>query len=356
MSSHPRARRALVILLVVLALGSSAAAHAQAESRPRGQRLLVLAQYSLRVIDTSGSQTVIASSVHVGGADWGPGGRTVTFGGSKCIGPCALGTQLPHQSDLRTVRSDGGSERTHVVLPLSSTWNIDRSPDGRWVAFLAVHGVTCWGCPAAWELYVYDLRDGALLSFGPAWDFDWAPDGRRIALTSLAGVHVVDVVAGAVPQRITATHLEARAPVWSPDGRRLAFLLSPRPGGLPQVHVARADGTGQRSLGVRTWHQPSWAPDGRRLMVISDDAARLVVVGVHDGSSRTVHRPRGVLEDVAWSPDGRYVAYKLGTPGRMRQEVHIVRPDGTGPRRLFVETGWLGELRWAPPATTSGRP
>ncbi len=66
----------------------------------------------------------------------------------------------------------------------------------------------------------------------------------------------------------------AVAPVWSPDGTRIAFglgryNLGTRDGALSHVAVINADGTGLRQLTEATPGNhgfPSWSPDGRQIV------------------------------------------------------------------------------------------
>ncbi|MGH9324144.1 MAG: S9 family peptidase, partial [Vicinamibacteria bacterium] len=49
---------------------------------------------------------------------------------------------------------------------------------------------------------------------------------------------------------------------------------------------------------------------------------------------------------VAWSPDGEWLAISVAPGGGMNQQVYLVRPDGTGLRRLTdggKENNWLGD-------------
>jgi Tol biopolymer transport system component len=88
-------------------------------------------------------------------------------------------------------------------------------------------------------------------------------------------------------------------PQWSPDGRRLAFLLhNGLHGGL--VGVIAADGSGYRSLGWG-W-SPSWSPDGTAIVYATDEG--LVAVRADGvGRARRLTRTTGVIRDSSpsWS-------------------------------------------------------
>jgi dipeptidyl aminopeptidase/acylaminoacyl peptidase len=121
----------------------------------------------------------------------------------------------------------------------------------------------------------------------------WSPDGTRLAFTSEregadpdrqnnSDVYVVEAVPGAVPRRLTTWAGPDAAPVWSPDGRRIAYLQGSAPelsaysqntlavvaaeGGAPQLVAASLD----RDVSVVTWR-----PDGAALrFLLGDDRAQ----------------------------------------------------------------------------------
>ena len=84
---------------------------------------------------------------------------------------------------------------------------------------------------------------------------------------------------------------------------------------------------------------PSLSPDGDRVAYITDRTGtpRVEVgfVDQVDGQAPvTVSGPDQEAISVAWSPDGKWLSYLVSPGGSIRAELHVVRPDGTGRRRL----------------------
>jgi Tol biopolymer transport system component len=142
-------------------------------------------------------------------------------------------------------------------------------------------------------------------------------------------------IASPATRRITAAS-DARAhrehgAVWSPDGKRLAFLSDAARDKQLQIYVAPASGGPPRRLtGVagQVGH-PKWSPDGRSiaflfiegsaqepgaLVAYKPDAGvveekieeqRIAIVDVATGRVRTVSPGNLYVYDYDWSPDGR---------------------------------------------------
>lgn len=105
-----------------------------------------------------------------------------------------------------------------------------------------------------------------------------SPDGRWAAVPVAthdpaqaeprSRLWLLDLAGGTAPRPLTAAGGSASAPVFAPDGRRIAYLKK-APGGKPQLHVLRLDGgegerLGDFPLGVTDLR---WLPDGTGLVV-----------------------------------------------------------------------------------------
>jgi Tol biopolymer transport system component len=111
-------------------------------------------------------------------------------------------------------------------------------------------------------------------------------------------------------------------PVWSPDGRSLAFQSDRN--GDRGVFLQRADGTSAADQLTKpepgTSHVPeSWSPDGRTLMVaeLKGDTFTLMTLSLADRTLTRFGDARSILDPpaAAFSPDGRWVAYLVNDVG-----------------------------------------
>ena len=90
---------------------------------------------------------------------------------------------------------------------------------------------------------------------------------------------------------------------------------------------------------------PTWSPDGTQLAFTSsrngDDDAEIYIVPLRGGPTRRV-TDNDVSESwLDWSPDGRWIAFAR------ESSIYLVRPDGTGERRVPLPTP-VTEPAWQP--------
>jgi Tol biopolymer transport system component len=197
-------------------------------------------------------------------------------------------------TSLATISADGGS-----VKPIPGTANgYDPvfSPDGRTVAFARQHeshapggtdgdrllrGVSIW---------LADLRTGKSRPLTPwrngvfLFPASFSPDGSRLAVSRRVGDKPSDaMVIGLDGKPIKVLARNAYEPVYSPDGRSIAFLRGPAkevtrhfpPSGrlrlsarLSNIYVMNASGGGLRQVTHTTRAEegaPRWDPSGQRL-------------------------------------------------------------------------------------------
>ena len=294
--------------------------------------------------------------------DWSPDGSTLAF--STYEGA------LAEQATIVLMAADGGTVRplTNAGTPRGGHRKPAWSPDGRWIAFHA------FDAAAGSALWMVSAEGGVPVRLAgmvmPA-DIAFSPDGRAVCwsgagpdinvgiwcvpasgsesrqpvavLQGLAGISGLSIAKdGTIAygiQRVesdlwslpltpsTGTPSGAPAPlmrdtnrnthpVFSPDGRKLAFL-NWRPGTpselwLMDMATLRSEllvpGKGAEFFGT-------WLPDNRRLLAISleNNERRCVQVSIDTRQMEVLTQLPKHMANLAVSPDGRDLAYHVPT-------------------------------------------
>jgi TolB protein len=120
-------------------------------------------------------------------------------------------------------------------------------------------------------------------------------------------------------RQLTHNDVEDSSPLPSPNGKLIAIFSEQ--GGLV---VMNADGSGRRSLRDCGLIPQSWSPDSTRLACEGSGGEGVAVADLARGTV-TALSARG--DELAWSPDGRTIAY-------VDAGLWVVPADGGSPRRL----------------------
>jgi dipeptidyl aminopeptidase/acylaminoacyl peptidase len=239
---------------------------------------------------------------------WSPDGKWIAFSG-----------RVGDSSGVAVARADGSDVRllatthgTNAVLPRAGN-RLAWSPDGARIAFTstapgpeanangdpmvitryaykptASEGLTRFNDNRRTHIYVVDVatRHVTQLTEGnrDEHSIDWSPAGDEIVYASNPEpdpdrVFHLDLFAVNVATKKTRTIVHKRTvetqPVWSPDGKMIAFLgtkreLQSSETNMENAHVwvANADGSNQREIGNAIDNGQSgarWSPDGRSI-------------------------------------------------------------------------------------------
>ena len=283
------------------------------------------------------------------GADGGPG--TLLF--------VREGTLMAQGFDAGKLELVG--EATPVGENLRNQYAFSASKDGR-LAYLNSGGNNT-------QLTWFD-RQGMMLGTlgkpGPPYSgMRISPDGTRLAAGrreagAQSDIWVVDLAQGS-ETRLTSDPASDSEPVWSPDGKRIAFSSNRE--GTNNVYVRAADGAGNDELLLKTGERKTpldWSRDGKFLMfgVLSARSTDVWVLPM-DAGQPGERKPAPYLHSNAnernarFSPDGRFVAYDSDESGL--QEVYV-RPfdsgspevSGSGAGKVKVsQNGGVGP-QWGP--------
>ena len=223
-----------------------------------------------------------AVSAHDGAPRWSPDGTRLAaseFYGANRAGYVTMSLEVV---DLRTGNSfvleprRGG--RTGLLRFGYDVGGYAWSPDGTRLCFTRTVG-----SQARLALIRADGTSVRLLPMQPRFsDCDWSPDGARIAASDGHRIYAISVSDDGLTA-LTAPAAGESAPLWSPDGTKIAFLRT-KPGSKTSpsdLWTIGADGSGQTLVAAGV-SEASWSPDSRALAFITP-ASR--------GKTRAVRQP-----------------------------------------------------------------
>lgn len=147
----------------------------------------------------------------------------------------------------------------------------------------------------------------------------WVPGKLELFYTSYRAVrpeiYLQDLRTGD-RKRIFSFPGMSSSPAVSPDGSRVAMVLSKS--GSPDIWVGNVDGSGMRRLTdtKELEASPCWSPDGSRICFTSTESGRAALYTVSpEGGGMTRLRTGGVTQctEPDWSPDGKWIAFTRAT-------------------------------------------
>jgi Tol biopolymer transport system component len=269
--------------------------------------------------------------------------------------------------DIFTVNPDGGDLKQLTLFGatgggITESW----SPDGQkfLFSFLAADG-----SPAQiWEMNADGSKPHRLLKDPSAFDVSpsFSPDGSHIIFTRCGAVTCAIYRINADGSDLTpVTHFNHNPDVvdfwaaYSPDGGTIAFTSTTRGGLICAIYLMNADGSNIRPLtppGITAW-APMWSPDGRKIAFATN------FVAIHDEEIWTIDADgrhltqlthnnqnwNGYLSGAhdilpSWSPEGDAVAFERDAPDFSASTLYTVNADGSGERAVRT----MGTLRAAP--------
>lgn len=172
-----------------------------------------------------------------------------------------------------------------------------------------------------------------------------SPDQSRVVATGAVPSDPGLWLAHLTRPEVVRLETDAIAPLWSPDGRRIAFtardgfdLLVRAADGAAEPHLVASDDT-IKVLG-------DWSPDGAELIYTRIDGASsfdLWAARADDGSARPLLASPANEMQARISPDGKWLAYASDESGTL--EVYVESYPELGNKRR-VSNGGGGQPQW----------
>ena len=182
-----------------------------------------------------------------------------------------------------------------------------------------------------------------------------SPDGKKVAVIARGEVFAASAKDGGEATRVTNTVAPESFVTWSPDSKKLVYV-SERSGSMEifQYDFATETET-QLTRGTNMDTAPLFSPDGKSLAFIRN-ARALFTYEVESKKEREVCKlfvdPAPLLGGDAfkWSPDGKWIAFLTSNPdSRSYVNASVVPANGGTPKPIsFLANSNSGSIAWSP--------
>jgi Tol biopolymer transport system component len=189
------------------------------------------------------------------------------------------------------------------------------------------------------------------ISDGKGWDFApvWSPDGARVAFIAERSdqllLSVMDAD-GKNVKRLATSKGRLDSPVWSPDGKSIAYACEN--GGSRGVCLVPSDGGPAKQIASAWSDAPAFSPDGSKIAFASgpDKDTLQISVMPAGGGEATALTSGGSATSPAWSPDGTRIAYVSTKDGHA--DIWVMRANGGGAKNLTKDAPADSHPTWQP--------
>jgi Tol biopolymer transport system component len=300
--------------------------------------------FALNSDRTGGRLLTPEASAQLRASSWSPDGKKIAFFASRDEdADIRAKYRTPYQFPLYVMNAAGGNLKRLLDFPVSSfAW----SPDSRKMLFVSAYEdparndeeiVKGFKNPLS-AVYILDLDTGTqqrVTGFGQNCYGSWSPDGTMLAL-SFGDAQSSDIYTSSLDGKHTFRIVEKTGinvkPVWSPDGKRIAYVcFIPKPGGMTsEAWVVDAGSASRRPIGKVDPYEVFWSVNGRYVLLRTTKGFVLASPD-RDG---VIEMKNQVIEpqDALFTPDGKEVMFRSNHEGPWY--IYAVGLDGANIRRI----------------------
>lgn len=276
---------------------------------------------------------------------------------------------------IYTMNSDGSNQQ-RLFEASGGACQPAWSPDGKKLAYVSPCNRRADSYTNNTGIYIYDLERDVSLSLvtDQTSDYDpaWSPDGTMLAFTSLRNGHE-QIYLIVLPETLygstnpapptleplsvirlneTPANEPARQPVWSPDGKRIAY--SQKRFNTWRIWMMNSDGSEQteiiKNASATSDYLPFWAPDGARLFYCNTNPeltapAKLMLNLVGSAESQPVSEYTPIT-DISLSFDGKALVFESSNGSN--PDIYMMLSLGSDPIRLTDNPGVDFDPAWQP--------
>lgn len=219
-------------------------------------------------------------------------------------------------------------------------------------------------CLLAWLLVSTGCRtetfspvpnNNSIAGYYSATDSVQSSDRGRIVYVSFVGdwngeIYVMNDD-GSEQTRLTYNETNDNDPVWSPDGREIAFTSNRD--GLTRVYVMNADGSQVHRLTDLqdiSEGDPAWSPDGKWIVFSATTTdghgkTTLQLVNLVSGEIKELVNSEYILQSFSWSPDSQFIWFPslIDQSTVSRSDLYTVHIESGDIQRITYNgsDGWI---------------
>ena len=233
------------------------------------------------------------------------------------------------------VKYDSKNKRFTSVIPGVSATDLAYSSDGKWVTYVAIPEGTLWRSRAngSDRLQLTPPTEQAALPV-------WSPDGKQIAFVSMKPgeswkLYLVPATGGAAQEVLSEKGSQIDAN-WSADGSRLMFGdFNHDLGGLSIRILDLKTHKLEKVPGSDGLFSPRWSPDGRYIAALSPDNTTLKRFDFQSQTwSNWLVESAGTVSYPVWSADSQYLYFDDLVNGD--ESIRKVKVGDNQPELAFV--------------------
>jgi len=234
---------------------------------------------------------------------------------------------VPHQSGV-SLSSIGVGRQLTKGKPDEHDVDPAFSPDGKTILFTSDRG----GKIGIWKMPIDGASSPERVCDGD--QAEWSPDGTRITFRRNEKIYTRNLTNGKEKRVSPIDWPHCSGPVWSPDGKTIAFACRwDADNAIFTVKAVRQ----RRSKPAKVYDkqgacEPHWSPDGQLLAYETE--THICTIRPDGKKNRLITYFGGVQRYPRWSPDGKYLVYCQGVTERGPWELYIIPSKGGAPVKL----------------------
>jgi Tol biopolymer transport system component len=247
-----------------------------------------------------------------------------SFDGQRLAFPAysGQGQAAPDETHIFTAKRDG-TELVDAVTSENLMVFWSWAPDGKHVGYIAQTP----GENLAFAMVAPEGGDSAVIDVGVPYFWSWAPSGQQLLVHAggaspnpTARVARLDLGTGVTEQVLDLQPGEFKNPAYAPDGQQVLLAVANADGGGDLV-VTDAAGSSPRVITSYPGNVAfAWSPNGNRIAYLLSDSLQpgapgQLVVADPDGKAKPVSLPAETpVYAFFWSPDSKSLAYFTEAP------------------------------------------